>query len=156
MQSASSSTASLLPSSKHWESSFGQLSSSYGFAGAVPSLPPKSTKSPKVTSTSVPRTQSSTPSYNQSSVVRPASKDYESAFGQLTSSYGFGGGVPCLPATTSKQSKSSSKHSLTQAPASFQSGLQARPSEKNYEAAFGNLASSFGFGGPNTTTFQRK
>jgi len=92
--SPSTSTSSLLSvfqrksSPKNWESAFGQLSSSYGFGGTVPSLPPKSSKPskslPKSTTSPVPPPR-----------PQPA-KDYEAAFGQLSSSYGFGGSAPHL------------------------------------------------------------
>ncbi|KAF9002974.1 hypothetical protein BDQ17DRAFT_1356400 [Cyathus striatus] len=66
------------------------------------------------------------------------SKDYQAAFGALSSSYGFGGGVPILPSrkptkpqTTPQSSKWSSASSST----------------KDYSAAFGSFASSYGFAG---------
>lgn len=153
MQSASSSTASLLSSSnksssKNWESSFAQLSSSYGFNGAVPSLPTKSSKSTKTTtsiSTANPQSFTASPS-----VVRPT-KDYESAFGQLSSNYGFGGGVPSLPPTKPKKSSKQSPPSPSPRHAAIHSG----PSPKDYGAAFGSLSSSYGFGGPVSTLFTR-
>ena len=91
--SPSTSTTSLLSvfqrksAPKNYESAFGQLSSSYGFGGAVPSLPPKSSKPskkslPKSTTSPVPPPR-----------PQPA-KDYEAAFAQLSSSYGFGGSIP--------------------------------------------------------------
>ncbi|KIM37893.1 hypothetical protein M413DRAFT_448160 [Hebeloma cylindrosporum] len=92
--SPSTSTTSLLPSfqrksaPKNWESAFGQLSSSYGFGGAVPSLPAKASKPSK----SLPKSATSPPVPPQSQPV----KDYEAAFAQLSSSYGFGAPVPSL------------------------------------------------------------
>ncbi|KAF8970641.1 hypothetical protein BDZ97DRAFT_1790245 [Flammula alnicola] len=93
------STSSLMPSSPHksstknWESAFGELSSSYGFSGGIPSLPQKVSKSTK-SKTKVPK--SSIPSSQPQSSVTRQPKDYESAFGSLSATYGFGGGIPSL------------------------------------------------------------
>ncbi|KAI0955640.1 hypothetical protein AcV7_006253 [Taiwanofungus camphoratus] len=69
-------------------------------------------------------------------------KDYASAFGALQSKLGMFGGapVPVSSVTKPKQSRKPARNdaSLHQQPCS------AGP--KNYEAAFGNLASSYGFG----------
>ncbi|KAF9458128.1 hypothetical protein BDZ94DRAFT_1271503 [Collybia nuda] len=66
-------------------------------------------------------------------------KNYEAAFGNLVSSFGFGGGVPTVPrkATQTTQPRKS------QAPSPQTS---SHPTQKNYEAAFGSLSSSYGFG----------
>ncbi|KDR73950.1 hypothetical protein GALMADRAFT_250666 [Galerina marginata CBS 339.88] len=152
MQSSSStsllnSSSSHMPTPKNWESSFGKLSSSYGFSGSVPSLPKKSSKSPKPSSgnsqsssssrssmSPVPSTSTST----RSSVV-PSTKDYESSFGHLSSSYGFGSGVPSLPPRVQKQPKHSSSSQPT----------VVRPTTgKDYESSFGQLSEMYGFGGP--------
>ncbi|KDR73953.1 hypothetical protein GALMADRAFT_157779 [Galerina marginata CBS 339.88] len=81
---STSARSSVLPPPKDYEASFGHLSSSYGFGGSVPSLPPKSQKQPK---------RSVSPSSSpQPTVVRPSTgKDFETSFAQLSSSYGFGG-----------------------------------------------------------------
>jgi len=148
MQS-SSSTSLLLSSSQHqsssknWESSFGKLSSSYGFSGMVPSLPKKSSKSPKPSTSPL---TLSVPS-SQSSGGQPQ-KDYQTSFGQLSSTYGFGGGVPSLPSTVSKSPKSS---------VSYSRPTVVQPSQdKDYETSFGRLSSTYGFGGPVPTLPTRK
>ncbi|KAF8994892.1 hypothetical protein BDQ17DRAFT_1285442 [Cyathus striatus] len=68
-------------------------------------------------------------------------KNYQAAFGALSSSYGFGGGVPTLPQrkptntqTAPQSSQSSSSNAMTS-------------STKDYSAAFGSLAESYGFTG---------
>ncbi|GLB44453.1 hypothetical protein LshimejAT787_1700800 [Lyophyllum shimeji] len=80
-------------------------------------------------------------------------KNYEAAFGALSSSYGFAGPVPIVPSSTSSSSSSKkpSKHippSMTSASPGSRSPTQPQPQRKNYEAAFGTLVSSYGFGGP--------
>ncbi|KAF8876774.1 hypothetical protein CPB84DRAFT_1852846 [Gymnopilus junonius] len=143
----SSSTSLLLPSStkhtsKDWESSFGQLASSYGFGGSMPSVPPRSSKSKSTKSSS---TSYSSMSSVPSSPVTQSPKDYEKSFGQLSSMYGFGGGVPSLPSKVPKQSKpvlTSSQPTVV------------RPSGgKDYESSFGQLSSMYGFGGQGQISF---
>lgn len=88
-----SSTTSLVSkktSPKNYEAAFGNLVSSFGFGGGVPTVSQKVTHTPKSHKTPV---SSLSPS-------RSAPKNYEAAFGSLSSSYGFGGGaVPTLPRT---------------------------------------------------------
>ncbi|KAF8174921.1 hypothetical protein BJ912DRAFT_989212 [Pholiota molesta] len=109
MSTTTSSTSSLLIPKSHqttrkdYESAFAHLSSQYGFGGSVPSLPRKSTKStkpssesqttksPVTTTQSTSSSSSSAASASYSSRTQPE-KDYQAAFGQLSSSYGFGGG----------------------------------------------------------------
>ncbi|PPQ95407.1 hypothetical protein CVT26_008253 [Gymnopilus dilepis] len=137
----SSSTSLLLPSShkstpKDWETSFGQLSSSYGFSGSVPSVPPKSKKSKSPSPSSVPSPFMQSVSSHPS--VSPSTKDYEKSFGQLSSMYGFGGGVPSLPPKVPKQVKQSVPPSS--------STVFPPLSGKDYQTTFGQLSSTHGFG----------
>ncbi|KAH9479846.1 hypothetical protein JR316_0008441 [Psilocybe cubensis] len=137
----SSSSTSLLASSQHkstrssssnWESSFGNLSSSYGFSGNAPSLPNKSQSSKPASPAQM---SPSYPSVFHSSqpTSSTAGKDYQSAFGQLSSSYGFGGSY--APSFSKKTLTSTHKEPKT------------RAEPQGYEAAFGKLMSSYGFGG---------
>jgi len=155
MQS-SSSTSLLNPSSSHmstprnWESSFGKLSSLYGFSGNVPSVPKKSSKYPKSSPQSSQSSMSSVPSTSTRSPVVHSPKDYESSFGQLSSSYGFGGGVPSLPPKVSKQPKQPKPSVSSSQP------TVVRPSTgKDYESSFGQLSSVYGFGSPVSSTPRR-
>jgi len=135
MQSPSSSSASLLPSSNNWEVSFGKLSSSFGFgATSVPSLPVK--KSSKSSS----KVHKMAPSHNQSSPSHSSpQKNWEATFGNLSSSYGFGGMAPSVP---KKVSKHGSK--VPESPPRLLSENTRPP--QDYEKASGNLSSSYGFG----------
>jgi len=143
-QSSSSSSASQ-SSSKNWESSFGKLSSSFGFGGSAPSLP-----SSKNSKTKVPKQQQ--PAY-QAQVLSPApgQKNYEAAFGNLSSSYGFGGGpVPAPSVPRSEKKTKAPKPSPTYIVHLPQSQSQSAPQPhptKNYEESFAQLQSSYGFGG---------
>ncbi|TFK36114.1 hypothetical protein BDQ12DRAFT_687304 [Crucibulum laeve] len=86
-----------------------------------------------------------TPSYNPVG----ASKNYEAAFGALSSSYGFGSGVPSVPKSSKITSTSSSRSYAHSTSSSSQS-------PKNYEAAFGSLSSTYGFGGSAPAPLNRK
>ncbi|KAH9479854.1 hypothetical protein JR316_0008449 [Psilocybe cubensis] len=136
----SSSSTSLLASSQHqparsssknWEASFGNLSSSYGFSGGAPSLPHKSQSSMP---TNPAQMSPSYPSASHSSqpTSSTAGKDYQNAFGRLSSSYGFGGSY--APSFSKKTPTSTHKEPKT------------RAEPQGYEAAFGKLVSSYGFG----------
>lgn len=74
----------------------------------------------------------------------PPKKNYEAAFGQLQSTYGYAGGAPMPPSypTPSAGPSRPSKPTPVVAPKA-----QSPPQGKNYEAAFGNLSSSYGFSG---------
>lgn len=154
--SSQTSFAPLNPSSskqQNPERVFGELVSTYGFNGGVPSLPPKSSQSSSSKSS---RHQSSV---HPSTMVLPSTstKNYEEAYSNLVSSYGFGSGVPCLP-PSQKKTKSSTKTSLTRSSTPPPSGSHSPPStsSKNYELAFGQLASTYGFGGPVPSLPKRK
>ncbi|KAF8147666.1 hypothetical protein B0H34DRAFT_738715 [Crassisporium funariophilum] len=152
------STSSLIPSSpsssscsqhsdqplNKWDSAFGALSSTYGFGAHAPSLPQKSTKPSK--SKASPSTHSTKPPVPTSAPAQTQQKNWEAAFGALSSSYGFGGKAPSLPHKAAKTTRISSViASKALAPNTPQvSGV--RPA-KNYEAAVGHLSSTYGFGG---------
>lgn len=150
MQS-SSSTSSLLSShqpqssSKNWESTFGKLSSSYGFSGSVPSLPQKTSRSTKPTKS--PRSTSPLRSSSCTSTSQSTShKDYERTFGLLSSNYGFGFSgsttYPCPPSKPQINVPKSKTPSVS--PGSQSPGMQ---SQKDYEMSLGDLMVSNGFGG---------
>lgn len=81
---------------KDYEAAFGALSSSYGFAGAVPSLQSsRSTKAPKAPK--APKTQQQTQAPTTTGAPR---KDFEAAYGALVSQNGWGSGV--APTTASQ------------------------------------------------------
>lgn len=74
------------------------------------------------------------------------SKDYLSAFGDLQTAYGFGGNAP-TPTFAMKSSKSkSSRSSKPPAPAQLPKSGD-KPQQKDWEAAYGALSGSYGFGG---------
>ncbi|KIP05531.1 hypothetical protein PHLGIDRAFT_36406 [Phlebiopsis gigantea 11061_1 CR5-6] len=92
---------------------------------------------------SVSSTSSSRRLFKKSSAHIPA-KDYFAALGNLQSQYGFGGSAPA-PVTPPKATKSKKQRST-------KSDLGARTAtrqstERDYEAAYGTLCSSYGFGG---------
>ncbi|TDL19677.1 hypothetical protein BD410DRAFT_791799 [Rickenella mellea] len=88
---SSSSTTSSVPQ-KDFSSSFGQLQSTYGLSGSVPT--PVSSQSQLPVKSSRPKKSSrffgSSPSGQNVQSTSPP-KDFESSFGQLQSQYGFGG-----------------------------------------------------------------
>ncbi|KAF9477038.1 hypothetical protein BDN70DRAFT_881683 [Pholiota conissans] len=87
----------------------------------------------------------STSSLLSSKLSQPSPKNYEAAFGRLSSLYGFGGGIPSLPRKSKKSTSSSPKTSKRQLQMTRPS-QSARP-QKDYEAAFAQLSSNYGFGG---------
>lgn len=70
-------------------------------------------------------------------------KDYFAASGALQSSYGFGGAAPALP-TMPKSSKSTKTKSAKAQEPAVAPGART---QKDYEAAYGALSSTYGFGG---------
>lgn len=72
-------------------------------------------------------------------------KDYNAAFGSLTSTYGTAGVTP-KPLDRSHPPRSSSSPSST-TPNPGPSLARAGPPPKDYEAAFANLSQSYGYGG---------
>ncbi|KAJ6478534.1 hypothetical protein C8R47DRAFT_1323020 [Mycena vitilis] len=105
------------------------------------------------TSTSTASLVSNTSVSSRTPLTRPATqKDYQAAFGNLQSTYGFGGSglyygvggsaLSPLPKQNKPASPKRSKNSPT-APAT---GASTKTT-KNFQAAFGNLQSTFGFGG---------
>ncbi|GJE88791.1 hypothetical protein PsYK624_048780 [Phanerochaete sordida] len=86
-----------------------------------------------------------TPNASTTSLVAHArpEKDYFAASGALMSAYGFGGCAPVLPPATKSPRKTKSRSS---SPATPVSKANARAA-KDYEAAYGALCSTYGFGG---------
>lgn len=104
-------------------------------------------------------TSSTTPLTQQQQQQQPK-KDYAAAFANLQSSYGMGqssystGGGPGLPKPAEKRVKVKPQKQAatptaptTMAPSSSSSQQPPAAGQKNYEHAFGNLASSYGYGG---------
>lgn len=94
---------------------------------------------------------SSTTSYSSTTSLvskQTSPKNYEAAFGNLVSSFGFGGGVPKAAPQKVTQTPKSHKTPVSSPPPS-------RSAPKNYEAAFGSLSSSYGFGGGAVPTLPR-
>ncbi|KAJ6474646.1 hypothetical protein C8R47DRAFT_1143783 [Mycena vitilis] len=84
-------------------------------------------------------------------LTRPApQKDFQAAFANLQSTYGFGSSVPSpVPkqqksSTSSKRSTKSSRTAPAPATDAPRSPLKRT---KNFQAAFADLQSTFGFGG---------
>ncbi|PSR71264.1 hypothetical protein PHLCEN_2v12918 [Hermanssonia centrifuga] len=100
------------------------------------------------TLTSVTSTISSTSTYplkGNSSMMR-SSKDYEATFGALQSIYGFSGQATCQPAPPKPFKSTSPKQQRSQTVAQSSSSVKSSQ-PKDYEAAYGALCTSYGFGG---------
>ncbi|KAJ7460819.1 hypothetical protein FB451DRAFT_1270413 [Mycena latifolia] len=140
MSSASSSTASLVstttvssraplnataPPKKDFQAAFASLQSSYGFAASVPApapVPaPVQKQKQKTRSTATPVSPSASPAQ---------AKDFEAAFANLQSSYGFSGAVPVPIQKPQKQSTSGSFFSKLTRPASKTASAPASPAAK--------------------------
>jgi len=91
--------------------------------------------SSQMPSTSVPATATTT----------APTRDWESVFQQLQSSYGFAGTVPSIPFTTSKVPKPSSKQSSRAA--SPARGRKEKKMPEGHEGVFGGLFSTYGLAG---------
>ncbi|KAG6908718.1 hypothetical protein DXG01_003563 [Tephrocybe rancida] len=80
---------------------------------------------------------------------KAAPKNYEAAFGALSSTYGFGPGALPTPIPTAYPSaKSARTPTYNSSPAPTVSPTTRAPrAQKDYAAAFGSLSSSYGFGG---------
>ncbi|KAF5329804.1 hypothetical protein D9619_009079 [Psilocybe cf. subviscida] len=143
---------------RDYEAAFGVLSSTYGTGGHIPALPTKHVKSAHTWSSlwglCWSKKTSMEPMEDARSVVTlfciGLKTDYQAAFGGLLSEYGTRGSIPSLP---SKQVKSSHLErkvhkSLwsTKAP-SKHSQDENTPAGKDYNAAFGSLAPSYGLCG---------
>ncbi|KAJ7626251.1 hypothetical protein DFH06DRAFT_736948 [Mycena polygramma] len=98
------------------------------------------------TSTSTTSLASTTTVSSRTPLTRPApQKDFQAAFANLQSTYGFGGSVP---SPVPKQQKStSSKRPTSSSTAPAPTPRSPLKSTKNFEAAFADLQSTFGFGG---------
>lgn len=110
------------------------------FFSRKPTFSASTTTLTSVISTSSASSDASTPTLLKQS--RPE-KDYFAASGALQTSYGFGGAALALP-TMPKSSKSAkTKSAKVQEPA-VSPGART---QKDYEAAYGALSSTYGFGG---------
>ncbi|KAG6901204.1 hypothetical protein C0995_015451 [Termitomyces sp. Mi166 len=91
-------------------------------------------------------TNSSTTTLTSPPLQKAQPKNYETALGALSATYGFGPGAftsTPLPATPSAPQRTSpSSQAATRPPVSTPSHTQ-----KDYNAAFGSLVSSYGFNG---------
>ena len=107
----------------------------------------------RITSSTIIITAMSSTSSSTSSLPmsqrQPTPKDYESSFVNLSSQYGFGGSsMPSLPrksAKTTTSSSSSKSQPASKAPSVQQS--TATHSQKDFEASFAQLSTSYGYGG---------
>ncbi|KAF7317854.1 hypothetical protein MKEN_00873300 [Mycena kentingensis (nom. inval.)] len=112
-----SSTTALVSPPKDYADAFASLQSTYGFGGATPSPVAKKTKA--ATSVTTRNSPKPTPSPSQPSTESKAtSKDYQAAFADLQSTYGFGGAVPTPiprsePAQSNATPQQSSRFSFT-------------------------------------------
>ena len=108
-----------------------------------------SRKSSFAASTSTLTSVTSTSSTTSTATVKEqprAKKDYFAALGSLQSSYGFGGTAPVLPKLP-KQTKSAKSKQAKKAAVEPSVSTPAKGQAKDYEAAYGALASQYGFGG---------
>ena len=77
-------------------------------------------------------------------------KDYSTAFADLQSRYGTAGNFPApvmKPSASQKQNPSLGTPQSTSYPSSQSTSTPLTTSPKNFEASFGKLSSSYGFGG---------
>lgn len=90
----------------------------------------------------------------------PPTNDYEVAFGNLSSQYGFsqcGNGVYCPPPhNTTKTTKLPSPKTTKVSCAPTKTPAPTSQPPKNYEAAFAQLSSSYGFGGASSLAPSKK
>ncbi|KAJ7156884.1 hypothetical protein C8R43DRAFT_1125457 [Mycena crocata] len=84
---------------KDFQSAFATLQSTYGFSGSAPSPVSKSSKTPSASSSTASLVSNTTIS---SRAPLAPKKDFQSAFTDLQSTYGFGGAAPS-PVPSSKQ-----------------------------------------------------
>ncbi|KAJ7643379.1 hypothetical protein DFH06DRAFT_598384 [Mycena polygramma] len=98
------------------------------------------------TSTSTVSLASTTTVSSRTPLTRPApQKDYQATFANLQSTYGFGGSVPS-PVPKQQKSTSSKRTKSSPTPATDAPRSPLKPT-KNFQAAFADLQSTFGFGG---------
>lgn len=104
---------------------------------------------------------SSTVSLLSNSRTPSSSKNFQQAFGKLSSSFGFGGSVVSAPILSTpsqdQQKQKSQQRKPAVAPAAkedsrttaqqTQAAYWASQSHKDFEAAYGKLAGTYGFGG---------
>ncbi|KAF9043966.1 hypothetical protein BJ165DRAFT_1528545 [Panaeolus papilionaceus] len=124
---------------------FGELSSTYGFNGAVPNLPSRSSSPlPKVSSNVEPHQLNNTSATSTVTPTSTGTPNYEESYGNLVSVTGLGTAVPCLNLPhDQKHHKSSTAPStpstLSRVPSS--SGIHTSL-HKDYEHGFGQLVAT--------------
>lgn len=153
---------------RDYEAAFGALSSTYGIGVLVPALPDKHIKSAhtwsKLGGLFWTRKTSTKPMQDAELILAQTSvcpkSNYQAACGDLSSAYGTSGNIPSLP---SKRMKSShveveARKSLWPAKASSKISQDEKiPAGKDYNAAFGSLASSYGlYGCPHAPSMASK
>ncbi|KAI0761008.1 hypothetical protein BD413DRAFT_593699 [Trametes elegans] len=108
--SASSSTPLRQSSSTHkdYSAAFGLLQSQYGWGGPVPVQPPtRRSEAPKPKEKKEQRKETRSTSAKETPRSARGGKNFEDAFGALSSRLGFGGGAPVpTPSLRSTRSKS--------------------------------------------------
>ncbi|EKM51773.1 uncharacterized protein PHACADRAFT_262106 [Phanerochaete carnosa HHB-10118-sp] len=111
-------------------------------------MPFFSRKSDFSASTTTLTSVTSTSSSSSATTLKPSrpEKDYFTASGMLQSAYGFGGAAPTLP-TMHKSFKSTKSKSTSEQIAAATTSNRAQGKGKDYEAAYGALSSTYGFGG---------
>ncbi|KAF7289468.1 hypothetical protein HMN09_01340800 [Mycena chlorophos] len=120
-----------IPAAKDFSDALASLQSTYGFGGAVP------TPIPNDVPHLIPTPSRAPTKVRDVAFDTQSSKDYERAFGDLQSSYGFCG--PIGPHRTPKRTRAARKSA---------SGLPlAQPTSKNYRVVLAKLQSVFGFSG---------
>jgi len=88
-------------------------------------------------------------SSNLMASYKPKQKDYQAAFGELQSQYGFGGAAPVQPSRLTQSSsypssKSKNSRNSSQGPSPTQpKPSSSNPPSKNWEASLANLQSSW-------------
>jgi len=88
---SSTSTATLAPPPKDYESAFGNLTAAYGTGGAAPAFTKAKSSSKKSKSDKVAAFDSRSPSPPSTRASKP--KNFEAAFGALSASLGLGSGA---------------------------------------------------------------
>ncbi|KAH8105095.1 hypothetical protein BXZ70DRAFT_904359 [Cristinia sonorae] len=128
------------PPQKDFSAALASLQSEYGFGGAAPMRIPDSPKS--TTRKAAKGSKGGPTSASQASPLPAGAKDYEASLAALQSTYGFGGTAPSRPSTSSSSSPPPRETNKSDGQAS-----QPVTGVKDYEATFGAMQASYGFGG---------
>ncbi|KAI0042597.1 hypothetical protein FA95DRAFT_1682445 [Auriscalpium vulgare] len=84
---------------------------------------------------------------SKSSTAASTPRDYEAAFGNLSSSYGFGAPLPSPASSSLPSRKHSRKSTSLPAPPPPTPSPSYTPPHRDYQAAFGDLSAAYGYGG---------